>query len=89
MLRMNARSKLSPQAQVSVPAEVRRKLGLAPGSVLSWEEQDDGTVVVRRVGLNSSKQIHERLFTEVPSRHSPAALKRGIRARMKRKHARD
>ena len=86
---MNARSKLSPQAQVSVPVEVRRKLGLAPGSVLSWEEGPDGTVLVRRAGLHSSRDIHERLFATPPKPRSDAALKQGIRARMKRKHARD
>ena len=86
---MNARSKLSPQAQVSVPADVRRKLGLAPGSVLSWEEGPDGTVVVRRVGLNSSEDIHRRLFEKAPKRRSEGELKQGIRAHAKRKHARD
>ncbi|HEY5957433.1 MAG TPA: AbrB/MazE/SpoVT family DNA-binding domain-containing protein [Polyangiaceae bacterium] len=33
-----ASSKLTAQGRVSVPAEIRRKLGLAPGSVLEWEE---------------------------------------------------
>jgi len=85
---MNATSKLSPQAQVSVPAVVRRKLGLGPGSILSWEEED-GRVVVRRVGLNSSKDIHDKLFARTPACRSAAELKQGIRGRMKRRHARD
>ena len=85
---MNATSKLSPQAQVSVPAVVRRKLGLGPGSVLSWEEED-GRIVVRRVGLNSSKDIHVKVFAKPPARKSAAELKQGIRKRMKRRHARD
>ena len=84
---MNATSKLSPQAQVSVPAVVRRKLGLGPGSVLSWEEED-GRIVVRRVGLNSSKDIHAKVFAKPPARRSAAELKQGIRKRMKRRHAR-
>ncbi|PYP88846.1 MAG: hypothetical protein DMF61_05625 [Blastocatellia bacterium AA13] len=32
-----AQSKLTAQGQISVPAEVRRKLGLGPGSVLEWD----------------------------------------------------
>jgi len=32
-----AESKLTAQGQISVPAEVRRKLGLGPGSVLEWD----------------------------------------------------
>jgi len=34
-----AHSKLSAQGRISVPAEVRRKLGLAPGSVLEWQRE--------------------------------------------------
>ncbi|HEY1364697.1 MAG TPA: AbrB/MazE/SpoVT family DNA-binding domain-containing protein [Xanthobacteraceae bacterium] len=44
-----ARSKITAQGQISVPAEVRRKLGLRPGSILEWHEQD-GKVVVSRAG---------------------------------------
>ena len=32
-----------------MPAEVRKKLGVGPGSVLEWDEQND-EVVVRRAG---------------------------------------
>ena len=39
-------SKLTAQGQISVPAAVRRKLGLGPGSVLEWEE--DGDAVAER-----------------------------------------
>jgi AbrB family looped-hinge helix DNA binding protein len=85
---MNATSKLSPQAQVSVPATVRRKLGLGPGSVLSWEE-DGERVVVRRVGVHSSEDIHRKLFRKAPKRKSAAQLKQGIRAHMKKRHAGD
>ena len=40
-------SRLTPRGQTSVPAEVRRRLGLAPGSILEWE-QDGENIVVRR-----------------------------------------
>lgn len=40
-------TKLSSQGQVSVPAEIRKRLEVEPGSVLEWV--DDGeTVIVRR-----------------------------------------
>ena len=42
-----AHSKLTAQSQISVPASVRRKLGVGPGSVLEWHE-DGYNVVVRR-----------------------------------------
>lgn len=56
-----ATSKLTAQGQTSVPAKIRRKLGLAPGSVIEWEE-DGERVVVRRAGAYSSEEIHEALF---------------------------
>ncbi len=43
-----ARSKLTAQSQISVPADVRRKLGVGPGSVLEWEEDGNQIVVVAR-----------------------------------------
>ena len=56
-----ARSKLTAQGQISVPADVRRKLGVGPGSVLEWEE-DGNRIVVRRAGRFNSEDIHRMLF---------------------------
>jgi len=79
-----AKSRLTAQGQISVPAEVRRKLGLGPGSVLEWE-QDGERMLVRRAGTYSSRDIHEALFVEAPARKSLEDLKRGP-ARYVRKH---
>lgn len=81
-------SKLTAQGQISVPAEVRRKLGLAPGSVLEWREQE-GEYVVRRVARHTSVNIHKALFEKAPKPISLADLKRAIKRHAKRKHARD
>jgi antitoxin PrlF len=82
-----AQSKVTAQGQISVPAEVRRKLGLGPGSVLEWDE-DGEQVVVRKAGRYSSEEIHRRLFAVTPKPRSSAELKAGIRRHMRRKHAR-
>lgn len=83
-----AQSKLTSQGQISVPAEVRRKLGLVPGSVLEWDEED-GTVVVRRVGQFSSEDIHTALFSgEPPSARTLEELKKSVGSHLKAKHAR-
>ncbi|MGB6603409.1 MAG: AbrB/MazE/SpoVT family DNA-binding domain-containing protein, partial [Steroidobacteraceae bacterium] len=58
-----AKSKLTAQGQISVPAEVRKKLGVGPGSVLEWDEQDD-KVVVRRSGRYASEDVHRALFPD-------------------------
>jgi AbrB family looped-hinge helix DNA binding protein len=52
-----ARSKVTAQGQISVPLDVRRKLGVGPGSILEWEEDGD-KIVVRRAGRFNSEDIH-------------------------------
>ena len=80
-------SKLTAQGQISVPAEIRRKLGVGPGSVIEWEEEGD-RVVVRRVGRYSSEDIHRAVFAKPPRAKSSEELKRGIAEHMRTKHAR-
>ena len=80
-------SKLTSQGQVSVPAEVRKKLGLAPGSVLEW--RDEGThYIVRRAARYTSEDVHRALFAKPPKARSLSDLKGAIRQHIKRKHAR-
>jgi antitoxin PrlF len=84
-----AHSRLTAQGQISVPAEVRKKLGVGPGSVLEWEEQS-GEIVVRRAGRFSSADVHKALFPKgAPKAKCLAELKEGIRTRMRKRHARD
>ena len=81
-----AHSKLTAQGQISVPAKVRRKLGVGPGSVLEWD--DDGErVVVRRVGRYSSEDVHRSLFPTPPMPKTLADLKEGVRQHIKRRRA--
>jgi AbrB family looped-hinge helix DNA binding protein len=85
---MNATSKLTSQGQVSVPASVRRKLGIGPGSALVWEADEDH-VIVRRAGTCTSAAIHDALFPQPPSRKTLKQLKAGIVEYQRRRHARD
>ena len=80
-------SKVTAQGQISVPAEIRRKLGIGPGSILEWDE-DGGKVVVRKAGRYSSQDIHDALFSSGPSRRNVAELKQAIARHMRAKHAR-
>lgn len=83
-----ARSKITAQGQISVPAEVRRKLGAGPGSFLEWDEEDDH-VVVRRTGRYTFEDIHRALFPQGPPRpQSLEELKEGIRRYVRARHAR-
>lgn len=83
-----AHSKITAQGQISVPAEVRKKLGLGPGSVLEWEERS-GEVIVRKAGRHTSVEIHEALFGAGarPARAKPD-IKDAIRTYVRRRHAR-
>jgi AbrB family looped-hinge helix DNA binding protein len=83
-----ATSKVTAQGQVSIPAEVRRRLGAAPGAVLEWIEEDE-KIVVRRVGRHTSEDVHRALFPSAPKRRSLAELKAGIRRHVRAGHARD
>jgi AbrB family looped-hinge helix DNA binding protein len=84
---MGAQSKLTAQGQISVPAEVRRKLGVGPGSILEWEERE-GEFVVRRGGSFNSAQIHDALFADgPPDRRIPADAHEGVRAYIRKRHA--
>lgn len=82
-----AHSRLTAQGQISVPAKVRRRLGIGPGSVLEWDEEGD-RLVVRKAGRYTSEDIHRSLFARTPKRRAVAEMKRGIRRYVKKRHAR-
>ena len=81
-----AKSKLTAQGQISVPAEIRQRLGVGPGSVLEWDEQDD-QVIVRRAGLNTSEEIHHTVFPKGISDGVSGNVKDAIRKYVRKKHA--
>jgi len=84
-----AQSKITSQGQISIPASVRRELGLGPGSVIEWE-QKNGEIIVRRAGRSTSEEIHKILFPDGPPEPKTLdELKEGIGRYIREKHARD
>jgi AbrB family looped-hinge helix DNA binding protein len=81
-----AHSKLTAQGQISVPASVRRKLGIGPGSVLEWDDAGE-QVVVRRAGRYTSEDVHRALFPTPPKPKTLAELKEGVRRDVQRRRA--
>lgn len=80
-----AKSKLTAQGRTSMPFEIRKRLGVGPGSVLEWDEKDE-KVVVRRAGRYTSSDVHEALFSYcIPKRE--ASTTEDIRGYIRRKHA--
>jgi len=82
-----AQSKVTAQGQISVPAEVRKKLGVGPGSVLEWDEKDDH-VIVCRAARYTSNDVHRALFPEKAPRKVPMSVKDAIRKAIRKRHAR-
>ena len=83
-----AHSKVTAQGQISVPAEVRRKLGIGPGSVLEWDEHGE-VILVRRASRYSSEEIHQALFPdEPPASRSIGEMKEGVRRHVRKRYAR-
>jgi antitoxin PrlF len=83
-----AQSKVTSQGQISVPAEVRKRLGVGPGSTLEWDDLD-GQIVVRRAKKYTSEEIRRILFPNgPPKRRSLKELKAGVESYIDEQHAR-
>jgi len=68
--------------------EVRRKLGIGPGSVLEWDEEGDA-VVVRKAGRYTSEDINRAIFPRgEPTSKKVEEFDKGIQRHIKKKHAR-
>jgi AbrB family looped-hinge helix DNA binding protein len=80
-----AKSKLTAQGQISVPRKVQQKLGIGPGSVLEWDEQD-GLIIVRKAGRYTSEEIYRVLFSTPPRARTIVEMKNSLR-RTKRRRA--
>ena len=81
-------TRVTAQGQVSVPAEIRRKLGIGPGSVLEWKPAGD-TVTIRRAGRYTFKDIHQALFQgRPPKRRTLKEIDEGIRRYIRKRYAR-
>jgi len=83
-----ATSRVTSQGRISVPLEVRRRLGLVPGSTIQWELAGD-TVVVRRIGKCSFADVRKILFPEgLPAPLDVEDLKKGVEDYVRARHAR-
>ena len=75
------RVKLTDQNAV-IPAEILRRLGVGPGSVLEWEE-DGNQIIVRRANGHTSEDIHLALFSKPPKARKLKEMKQGIKQHIK------
>jgi antitoxin PrlF len=81
-------TRITSQGQVSVPAAIRRKLGVAPGSTLQWTLRGDEVVVKKRASV-TFEDIHKALFPNGPPKPiSLKQMKEAIAQHIREKHAR-
>ena len=86
---MSFQSNVDSRGRICIPAPVRRKLGIGPGSVLKWEERD-GLYLVRKAGKHSSKDIHTALFVKAGAtgKH-PIDTRQAVADAVRKRQARD
>ncbi len=83
-----ARSKANSQGRISVPAEIRRQLGVKPGSTLEWVESD-GKIVLQRAEGYTFEDIRKALFPNGPPPYkSVEEMDEGIAEYMRERHVR-
>jgi bifunctional DNA-binding transcriptional regulator/antitoxin component of YhaV-PrlF toxin-antitoxin module len=64
-------TRVTAQSQTSVPALVRRELGIRAGTTLEWTVADGKATVTKRAGV-SFGEMNKRLFPDGPPK--PATL---------------
>jgi AbrB family looped-hinge helix DNA binding protein len=84
------RSRITAQGQISVPALIRKKLGLVPGSVIEWENDENaGSVTVKKAAEYDLDDLHKVVFPDGPPK--PITLEeidKAIGNYMRKKYAR-
>lgn len=79
-----ARSRITSQGQISVPAEIRRRLGVGPGSVVEWDVEGE-KITIKRIGRYNFEDI--RSLFDGAQKLGPDDVKEGIRKHMREKYA--
>jgi antitoxin PrlF len=82
------KSRITAQGQTSVPADIRKKLGVGPGSTIEWIEEN-GKVVVRRAGGATWEDVHKAAFPKGPPTGPPVDVKEAIAKYIRERYARD
>ncbi len=84
------RSRITAQGQISIPAEIRKKLGVGPGSVIEWEnDPSEKRVTVRKAAEYTLEDLHRITFPEgPPAPISVQEMDDAIEGYIRKKHAR-
>jgi AbrB family looped-hinge helix DNA binding protein len=84
------RSRITAQGQISIPAEIRKRLGVGPGSVIEWDEgSGEGAVTVKKAAEYSLEDLHKNVFPDGPPKPIRVEeIDEAIEKYIRKKHAR-
>jgi AbrB family looped-hinge helix DNA binding protein len=82
------RSKVNAHGRTTIPASIRRKLGVGSGSIVEWHHDGDAIVIRKAAGPYAFEDIRRALFPKRPRAHSLEELKEGIADYIRDKHGR-
>ncbi|MBS1766751.1 MAG: AbrB/MazE/SpoVT family DNA-binding domain-containing protein [Acidobacteria bacterium] len=83
-----ATSKVTSQGQISVPSEVRKDLGIRPGTELVWDRRENGEYVVRpkRLRLADLPAVVGKVAVKLSDEELREARRGFLGSRMERLH---
>jgi len=55
---MKAETKVTSKGTTTIPEELRKRAGISPGTVLTWEFRDNGVFARRKAGAPNAMQKH-------------------------------
>jgi len=61
------KARVAERGQVTIPKELRKKLGIKPGTVLDFNEQNGKLIAVKTVSADPVEQVYGCLKTKVPT----------------------
>lgn len=57
---MKSETRVTSKGTTTIPEELRKRAGIAPGTVLTWEFRDQGVFARRKAGTPNAMQRHIR-----------------------------
>ena len=81
-----AQSRITSQGQISIPVSIMRQFGLAPGSVVTWNTLE-GHLVLEKTGQYAIEDIRAALQLPKGVHKTDEAIREGLKARVRSKHA--
>jgi AbrB family looped-hinge helix DNA binding protein len=84
------RSRITAQGQISIPAQIRRKLGIGPGSVIEWDQSSrEDVVMVKKAAEYTLEDLHRNVFPDgAPEAIGVDEMDEAIKNYIRKKHAR-